>query len=135
LILVRVLARYSATLTAAGTTDAVRYLVVRTSQLTLVPSLLVILAGILLAGPVADFLHLHSPWPVVWLGVGVAVFWQVGIPRGILQGTQRFSALSANLALELVVRCTALGVLLAVGTAVAGATVAVLAGVSFAYLI
>jgi O-antigen/teichoic acid export membrane protein len=135
LILVLVLARYSATLHALGTTDSVRYLVLRSSQLTLVPSLLVILAGILLAGPVADFLHLHSAWPVVWLGFAVAVFWQVGIPRGILQGIQHFSALSANLGLELVVRCATLAVLLAAGTAVVGATIAVLAGVSFAYLI
>lgn len=134
LILILVLARYSATLFASGTTDAVRYLVLRTSQLTLVPSVLIILAGILLAGPTADFLHLHSPWPVVWLGFGVAVFWQVGIPRGILQGLQQFSALSANLGLELVVRCTALALLLAAGTGVVGATVAVLAGVAFAYL-
>jgi O-antigen/teichoic acid export membrane protein len=133
LILVLVLARYSATLTASGTTDSVRYLVLRSTQLTIVPSVLVVLAGILLAGPVADFLHLHSAWPVVWLGVGIAVFWQVGIPRGILQGIQHFSALSANLSLEMVVRCTSLAILLAAGTAVVGATVAVLAGVAFAY--
>jgi O-antigen/teichoic acid export membrane protein len=135
LILVLVLARYSATLHASGTTDSVRYLVFRSTQLTLLPSVLVILAAILLAGPTADFLHLHSAWPVVWLGFGVAVFWQVGIPRGILQGIQHFAALSANLSLEMVVRCTALAVLLAAGTAVVGATVAVLAGASFAYLI
>jgi O-antigen/teichoic acid export membrane protein len=135
LILVLVLARYSATLTASGTTDSVRYLVLRSTQLTLLPSVLAILAGILLAGPTADFLHLHSPWPVVWLGIGVAIFWQVGIPRGILQGIQHFSALSANLSLEMVVRCSALAILLAAGTGVVGATIAVLAGVAFAYSI
>ncbi len=135
LILILVLARYSATLTASGTTDSVRYLVVRSSQLTLIPSLLVIVAGFLLAVPTADFLHLHSPLPVIWLGIGIAVFWQVGIPRGILQGIQHFSALSANLSLEMVVRCTALAVLLAAGTGVVGATISVLAGVGFAYLI
>jgi O-antigen/teichoic acid export membrane protein len=135
LILVLVLARYSATLVASGTTDAVRYLVVRASQLTLVPSLLIILAGILLAGPTAAFLHLHSPWPVVWLGLAVAVYWQVGIPRGILQGTQQFSALSANLGLEVVVRCGGLAVLLAAGTGVVGATAALLAGVASSYLV
>ncbi|HEY8761962.1 MAG TPA: oligosaccharide flippase family protein, partial [Candidatus Dormibacteraeota bacterium] len=135
LILVLVLARYSATLIASGTTDSVRYLVVRSSQLTLIPSLLIIVAGFVLAMPAADFLHLHSPLPVIWLGIGVAVFWQVGIPRGILQGIQRFSALSANLSLEMVVRCTTLAVLLAAGTGVVGATIAVLAGAAFAYLI
>src|SRR4030088_2087069 len=42
-------ARFSATLTASGTTDSVRYLVVRSSQLTVIPSLLIIVAGFLLA--------------------------------------------------------------------------------------
>jgi O-antigen/teichoic acid export membrane protein len=135
LILVLVLARYSATLTASGTTDSVRYLVLRSTQLTAIPSLLIIVAGFILAVPTADFLHLHSPVPVVWLGFGIALFWQVGIPRGILQGIQHFSALSANLSLEMVVRCAALAVLLWAGTGVAGATIAVLAGVAFAYLV
>ncbi|HEY8813425.1 MAG TPA: oligosaccharide flippase family protein [Candidatus Dormibacteraeota bacterium] len=135
LILILVLARYSATLIASGTTDSVRYLVVRSTQLTLIPSLLIIVAGFVLAMPAADFLHLHSPLPVIWLGIGIAVFWQVGIPRGILQGIQRFAALSANLSLEMVVRCTTLAVLLAAGTGVVGATIAVLAGAAFAYLI
>ncbi len=135
LILILVLARYSATLIATGTTDSVRYLVVRSTQLTLIPSLLIVVAGFALATPAADFLHLHSPLPVVWLGVAIAFCWQVGIPRGILQGIQRFSALSANLSLEMIVRCTSLAVLLAAGTGVVGATIAVLAGVAVAYLI
>ena len=135
LILVLVLARYSATLTVSGSSDLVRYLVVRSTQVTLPPSLLVVLAGFLLAGPVAAFLHLHSAWPVAWLGLAVAVFWQVGIPRGILQGIQHFAGLSANLSLELVVRCLSLALLLAAGAGVVGATAALLAGVSFAYLI
>ena len=134
LILILVLARYSATLLASGTTDSVRYLVVRSTQLTLIPSVLIIVAGFLLAVPVADFLHLHSPIPVIWLGIAIAVFWQVGVPRGILQGIQHFSALSANLSLEAVIRCTAVAVLLAAGTGVAGAMSAVLAGVAFASL-
>jgi O-antigen/teichoic acid export membrane protein len=135
LILVLVLARYSATLLASGTTDSVRYLVVRSTQLTLIPSVLIIVAGFLLSVPAADFLHLHSPVPVIWLGIGIAVFWQVGIPRGILQGIQHFSALSANLSLEMVVRCTSLALLLAAGTGVVGATISVLAGAAFAYLV
>ncbi|MDQ6919251.1 MAG: oligosaccharide flippase family protein [Candidatus Dormibacteraeota bacterium] len=135
LILVLVLARYSATLTASGTTDSVRYLVLRSTQLIMIPSALIVVASFVLAGPTADFLHLHSPVPVIWLGIGIAVYWQVGIPRGILQGIQHFSALSANLSLEMIVRCTALALLLAAGTGVIGATVSVLAGVAFAYLI
>jgi O-antigen/teichoic acid export membrane protein len=135
LIIVLVLARYAASLVAAGTTDSIRYLVVRSSQFTVIPSALIIIAGILLAMPTANFLHLHSPLPVIWTGIGIAVFWQVGIPRGILQGIQNFTALSANLSLEMVVRCASLAILLAAGTGVAGATIAVLAGVTFAYVI
>ena len=135
LIIVVVLARYAASLVAAGTTDSIRYLVVRSTQFTVLPSVLIIIAGFLLASPTEAFLHLHSPVPVIWTGIGIAVFWQVGIPRGILQGIQNFTALSTNLSLEMVVRCASLAVLLAAGTGVAGATIAVLAGVTFAYLI
>jgi O-antigen/teichoic acid export membrane protein len=135
LIIVVVLARYAASLVAAGTTDSIRYLVVRSTQFTVVPSLLIIVAGFLLAVPIADYLHLHSPVPVIWTGVGIAVFWQVGIPRGILQGIQNFTGLSANLSLEMVVRCTSLAILLTAGAGVAGATIAVLAGATFAYSI
>lgn len=135
LILILVLARYSATLNAAGTTDSVRYLVVRSTQLTIVPSLLVIVAGFLLAGITADFLHLSSSRSVIWLGAAIAVVWQLGIPRGILQGIQHFSALAANLSLEMVVRCGSLAALLLLGTAVSGAAAAMLAGTSFSYLL
>jgi O-antigen/teichoic acid export membrane protein len=135
LIIVVVLARYAASLVAAGTTDSIRYLVVRSTQFTVLPSVLIVIAGFLLASPTEAFLHLHSPVPVIWTGIGIAVFWQVGIPRGILQGIQNFTALSTNLSLEMVVRCASLAVLLAAGTGVAGATIAVLAGVTFAYLI
>ena len=135
LIIVVVLARYAASLVAAGTTDSIRYLVVRSTQFTVIPSALIIIAGFLLATPTADFLHLHSATPVIWTGIGIAVFWQVGIPRGILQGIQNFTGLSANLSLEMVVRCASLAILLAAGTGVAGATIAVLLGVAFAYSI
>jgi len=133
LILVLVLARYSATLTAADSFSSVRYLILRSTQLTIGPSVLIVLIGFLLAGVTADFLHLRSRVPVIWLAIAIAVLWQVGIPRGILQGVQYFSALSANLSLEMVVRCSALGVLLAAGFGVTGAAASVLAGTVFAY--
>ncbi|MDQ6692380.1 MAG: oligosaccharide flippase family protein, partial [Candidatus Dormibacteraeota bacterium] len=55
--------------------------------------------------------------------------------RGILQGIQHFSALAANLSMEMVVRCGSLAALLFLGTAVSGAAAAVLLGTASAYLI
>lgn len=135
LILILVLARYSATLIAAGTTDSVRYLVVRSTQLTILPSVLIVGVAWLLAPATADFLHLHSSAPVVWLGLAVAMIWQVGIPRGILQGIQRFAALSTNLSAEIMVRVITLALLLAAALSVTGATIALFMGAFAAYAI
>src|SRR5215472_8112595 len=135
LILVLVLARYAANLQAAGRTGAIRHVVWRTSRLLATPAIAVVLLAAALSVSIAAFEHFDSPVPVIWLGLAIAAYCYTAVPRGILQGTQRFTALSANLGLELVVRVTTLVVLLAVGFAVTGSIVAMLAGVTFAYLI
>ncbi|HET7467073.1 MAG TPA: oligosaccharide flippase family protein [Candidatus Dormibacteraeota bacterium] len=132
LILVVVLARYTATLAARG--DAgISSLLRRTSRLIAIPCLVAILFTALLARPVANFEHLGSTIPVLILGFSIALIWQVAIPRGILQGLQRFTALSLNLSLELVVRTVAVVALLAANYAVSGAMAAVLLGLMFAF--
>ena len=132
LILIVVLARYTATLTARG--DAgVSSLLGRTVRLIAIPSLVAVLLTALLARPVAAFEHLGSTIPVLILGLSIALIWLVAIPRGILQGLQRFTALSMNLSLELVVRTAAVFALLAAGYAVSGAMAAVLLGLIFAF--
>ncbi len=132
LILVVVLARYTATLTARG--DAgVRSLLARTTRLVAIPCLVAVLFTTLFARPVANFEHLGSTIPVLILGISIALIWQVAIPRGILQGLQRFTALSLNLSLELVVRTVAVFALLTAGYAVSGAMAAVLLGLLFAF--
>src|SRR4029077_5818332 len=132
LILIVVLARYTATLSARG--DAgVRSLLARTTRLVAIPSLLAILATTLFAHQMASFEHLGSTIPVLILGFSIALIWQVAIPRGILQGLQRFTALSLNLSMELIVRTGAVLVLLAAGYAVSGAMAAVLLGLMFAF--
>jgi O-antigen/teichoic acid export membrane protein len=132
LILIVVLARYTATLTARG--DAgVRSLLARTTRLIAIPCLLAVLVTTLMARPVATFEHLGSPIPVLILGFSIALIWQVAIPRGILQGLQRFPALSLNLSLELVVRTLLVYVLLGAGYAVSGAMAAVFVGLAFAF--
>jgi O-antigen/teichoic acid export membrane protein len=132
LILIVVLARYTATLAARG--DAgLRSLMTRTIRLVAIPSLAFILITTLFARPVAAFEHLGSTIPVLVLGFSIALIWLVAIPRGILQGLQRFTALSLNLSLELVIRTTAVFLLLVAGYAVSGAMAAVLLGLLFAF--
>jgi len=134
LILVVVLARYTATLAARG--DAgVRTLLSRTARLVAIPCLLLILGITLFAHQIAAFANLGSTIPILILGFAVALIWQVAIPRGILQGLQRFPALSLNLSLELIVRTTFVFLLLKAGYAVSGAMAAVLIGVAFSFVL
>jgi O-antigen/teichoic acid export membrane protein len=134
LILIAVLARYTATLAARGEAG-VRSLLARTIRLITIPSLVLILATTLFSRPVAAFEHLGSTIPVLILGFSIALVWLVAIPRGILQGLQRFTSLSLNLSLELVVRTTVVYALLVAGYAVSGAMAAVFLGLCFAFLL
>lgn len=132
LILVVVLARYTATLAARGDTG-VRTLLTRTIRLIAIPCLVAVLITALFARPLAAFEHLGSTIPILILGFSIALVWQVAIPRGILQGLQRFTPLSMNLSLELVVRTLLVYALLTAGYAVSGAMAAVFTGLAFAF--
>jgi O-antigen/teichoic acid export membrane protein len=134
LILIVVLARYTATLAARGNAG-VRSLLARTVRLIAIPSLVAVLVTTLFAHPVAAFVHLGSTIPVLILGFSIALVWQVAIPRGILQGLQRFPALSLNLALELIVRTSVVFWLLIAGYAVSGAMVAVFSGLAVCFFL
>jgi len=127
LILVVVLARYTAML-AARSDPGVRSLMARTARLIAIPSLFFILLTALFARPIAAFEHLGSTIPILILGFSIALIWQVAIPRGILQGLQRFTALSLNLSLELIIRTVVVFLLLRAGYAVSGAMAAVFVG-------
>ena len=132
LILIVVMARYTATLAARG--DAgLATLLTRTMRLVAIPCLLAVLVTTLLARPVAEFEHLNSTIPILILGFSIALIWQVAIPRGILQGLQRFPSLSLNLSLELIIRTTAVFILLKAGYAVSGAMAAVFLGLAFCF--
>ena len=134
LIIVVVLARYTAVLAARG--DAgVRSLLVRTSRLVAIPCLLLVLGTTLFARSIAEVGHLGSTIPILILGFSIALIWQVAIPRGILQGLQRFTSLSLNLSLELLVRTTIVFALLKAGYAVSGAMAAVFTGLAFSFVL
>ncbi len=134
LILIVVLARYTAMLLARGD-PGVRSLFTRTVRLIAIPCLFFILLTTLFARPVALYAHVGSTIPILVLGFSIALIWQVAIPRGILQGLQRFTALSLNLSLELVVRTVVVYLLLRAGYAVSGAMAAVFVGLGFVFLL
>jgi O-antigen/teichoic acid export membrane protein len=106
---------------------------VRTVRLIAIPCLAFILLTTLFARPVAAFEHLGSTIPILILGFSIALIWQVAIPRGILQGLQRFPALSLNLSVELIIRTAAVFLLLKAGYAVSGAMAAVFIGLAFVF--
>ncbi len=134
LILIVVLARYTAMLNARGD-PGVRSLLGRTVRLIAIPSLVAILLTTLLARPIALYAHVGSTIPILILGFSIALIWQVAIPRGILQGLQRFTALSLNLSLELMVRTGVAFWLLVAGYAVSGAMTGLFAGLVFVFFL
>src|SRR2546430_14434956 len=134
LILIVVLARYTAMLSARGD-PGVRSLFARTVRLIAIPCLFFILLTALFAHPVAVYAHVGSTIPILILGFSIALIWQVAIPRGILQGLQRFTALSLNLSLELVIRTVVVFGLLRAGYAVSGAMAAVFVGLAFVFVL
>ena len=132
LIIIVVLARYTAMLATRGD-PGVRSLLARTVRLIAIPCLLFILLTTLFARPIAIYAHVGSTIPILILGFSIALIWQVAIPRGVLQGLQRFTALSLNLSLELVVRTSIVFWLLMAGYAVSGAMAALFAGLAFVF--
>jgi O-antigen/teichoic acid export membrane protein len=132
LILVVVLARYTAMLNARGD-PGVRSLLARTVRLIAIPCLFFILLTTVFARPIAIYAHVGSTIPILVLGFSIALIWQVAIPRGILQGLQRFTSLSLNLSVELIIRTTVVVLLLKAGYAVSGAMAAVLVGLVFVF--
>lgn len=134
LIIVVVLARYTAMLNARGD-PGVRSLLVRTVRLIAIPCLVFILLTTLFARPIAHYGHVGSSIPILVLGFSIALIWQVAIPRGILQGLQRFTSLSLNLALELIIRTVVVFLLLKAGYAVSGAMTAVFVGLAFVFFL
>lgn len=128
LILVVTLARFTAGLMARDEPAGVRHILTRSGLYLALPGLVFVLGIAALSPLVAGFLHLDSPVPVIWLGVALVLCWYMALPRGALQGLQRFGSLSLNNAFELITRTLALVLLLALGLSVNGAIVALLIG-------
>jgi len=135
LILMVVLARYTASLQAQQLPAGIRYVVRRTELRLLAPAVIFVVLFGAASFPIAAFLHLRSPLPVVWLAFALALCWYMAIPRGTLQGTQHFAGLSLNQVSEMLVRLLALIALLALGLGVNGSMLALVAGCGAALVI
>jgi O-antigen/teichoic acid export membrane protein len=135
LILILVLARYAADLLAQRRPGGLRSIMSRTGFLIAIPTAVFIVLGVALAPLVARFENLRSPGAVVWLVLAVAACWYMALPRGVLQGVQRFTGLSLNLSLELVVRTASLCLLLWAGLGTSGSMISILLGVGVAFAI
>jgi O-antigen/teichoic acid export membrane protein len=135
LILILVLARYSANLFTHRKMGALRWIVSRSAFLLAAPALLFVVLMAALSPVIAGFENLRSPVPVIWLGLAIAGCWYMAIPRGVLQGIQSFTGLSLNMSLELIVRTASLALLIWAGFEVGGSMVAILLGVVFASLL
>jgi O-antigen/teichoic acid export membrane protein len=81
-----------------------------------------------------SYLRLSSPWVIILLAVGLSIYIPLGVKRGGLQGTCRFTGLSWNMVAEAIVKFVGAIVLVEMGFGVLGAVAAISASVIVAYL-
>ena len=79
------------------------------------------------------YLRLSTPWIIILLAVGLAIYVPLGVKRGGLQGTCRFRGLSWNMAAEAIVKFLGAMVLIELGFGVLGAVAAISASVILAF--
>jgi O-antigen/teichoic acid export membrane protein len=82
-----------------------------------------------------EYLRLSSPWIIILLAVGLAIYVPLGVKRGGLQGTCRFRGLAWNMAAEAIVKFIGAIVLIEFGFGVLGAVAAISASVIFAFFL
>ena len=91
------------------------------------------LALVVLSPWISGFLNIPSLTPMLILSTMVLIGYLIPVNRGILQGQQRFGALSLNLLLETVLKLVIGITLVILGFAVNGAVFGIVAGVAVAY--
>ncbi len=82
-----------------------------------------------------QYLRLSSNSVIAVLAIGLAVYVPLGVKRGGLQGTCRFTSLSWNMAAEAIVKFLGAIVLIKMGFGVLGAVAAISGSVILAYLL
>jgi len=88
---------------------------------------------LLTTGLLTSYLRLSSPWIMILLAIGLTIYVPLGVKRGGLQGTCRFSGLAWNMAAEAITKFGGALVLIAMGFGVLGAVAAISASVIVAY--
>ena len=79
------------------------------------------------------YLRLSSPWIMILLSIGLTIYVPLGVKRGGLQGTCRFSGLSWNMSAEAIIKFVGAIVLIELGFGVLGAVAAISGSVIFAF--
>jgi O-antigen/teichoic acid export membrane protein len=79
------------------------------------------------------YLRFSTPWIIILLALGLAIYVPLGVKRGGLQGTCRFKGLAWNMAAEAIVKFVGAIVLIEFGFGVLGAVAAISASVIFAF--
>jgi O-antigen/teichoic acid export membrane protein len=88
---------------------------------------------LLTSSVLTTYLRLSSPWIMILLSIGLTIYVPLGVKRGGLQGTCRFSGLSWNMSAEAIVKFVGAIVLIEMGFGVLGAVAAISASVIFAF--
>lgn len=96
--------------------------------------ILVTLALVLFAAPIADYLNLPSSSLIAIISIGAGFYIPLGVRRGYIQGTCGFRALAMNMILEQGVRLGGSLLMIFAGTGLAGVIAANSAAEAVAYL-
>ena len=119
--LATVAAKFSATFAAADRQSAVRGLFRLLDRVALIAGIVVFILILVLAHPIERFLHLPTLVPLVVLAASFGLSLYLPVARGFLQGSQRFVVLSANTAIEPIIKIVVAVGLLWLGYGVSGA--------------
>lgn len=130
-----VVVNYAAPLKAAGQTEKLRQLWRWTNGRLLVVGGLFGLVIAALAAPISNFLQLSSVWSVVSIGVSGAMTLVIVANRAFLQGKNKFSALSVNIGVEVIVKLISAVILVWLGWRLMGAVSGILIGSIAAYAV
>lgn len=95
---------------------------------------LLFLMGVLLAVPISHFFSIGDPYALILAFSSLLFTFAAVVSKGVLQGTQRFGAVSLSSSLEMITRVVVLLGLVAVGFKLYGALAAVVLGSAVAYI-
>lgn len=127
--------RYSSELYAEEKKEAIGRMLNVVNKYVYSMAIVLFIVGLFLLKPIADYLSIESTGPVAVTFISVIFGLSIMINKGVLQGSQRFVALSLINILEMALRLF-LGILLVkLGWGVSGALGAVVAATAISYIV